>query len=172
MGDKRRYRATQGVIRWQRGIKGLWRCAKRRHEWVFIAFKSTPLLCNWGPFRRPLMRLLCPEHPFLFNVSLLQLKVFPSPFNASFSPWTHLYCSLTLSRVLTISIDLYGFSTTPHRHLTSLWHLWRPSLPFNAFRWSSYFFRRPLTPFWWILTPRQCPLSTTYCYLPPFHHHL
>ena len=29
MGDKRRYRATEGVLRRQRGIQGLYRCAKR-----------------------------------------------------------------------------------------------------------------------------------------------
>ena len=63
MADKRRYRATEGVIRWQRGTKGLCRCAKKRQECVFVAFRSTPLLCNWRPFRRPSMYLLLPEHP-------------------------------------------------------------------------------------------------------------
>ena len=46
MGDKRRYRATEGVLRRQRDIKGLCRCAKRRQECVFVAFRTTPLLCN------------------------------------------------------------------------------------------------------------------------------
>ena len=46
MGDKRRYRATEGVLRRQRDIKGLCRCAKRRQECVFLAFRTTPLLCN------------------------------------------------------------------------------------------------------------------------------
>ena len=46
MGDKRRYRATEGVLRQQRGIKRICWCVKRRQECVFVAFRSTPLLCN------------------------------------------------------------------------------------------------------------------------------
>ena len=46
MVDKRRYRETKGVLRRQRDIKGLCRCAKRRQECVFVVFRSTRLLCN------------------------------------------------------------------------------------------------------------------------------
>ena len=42
MGDKRRYRATEGVLRRQRGIRGY---ADALKECVFVAFRSTPL-CN------------------------------------------------------------------------------------------------------------------------------
>ena len=82
MGDKRCCRVTKGVLRWQRSIKWLWRCDKGRQEYVFVAFRSTPLLCNWRLFCRPLTPLLCPECPF----SLTHLCCNWRPFRHSLMP--------------------------------------------------------------------------------------
>ena len=79
MGDKRRYRTTEDVIRWQERHWGLWRCAKRRQEHVFIAFRSTPFFCNWRPFRRPLTSLFRPERPFSLTPLCCNWRPFRRP---------------------------------------------------------------------------------------------
>ena len=110
MGDKRRYRATEGVISWESGIKVLWRCAERRQECVFVAFRSTPLLCNWRPFCRPLTPLLLPERSFSLTPLCCNWRPFRRPL-------------LPLLRPERLSIDLYN---------ASLWLFDTPPSPFSV----------------------------------------
>ena len=147
MGDKRRYRATKGVLRRQRGIKGLCRWAKRRKECVFVVFRSTRLLCNWRPFRRPLPPLLRPEHSFSLTLLCCHWRPFRHPLMPLLRPERLSIALLLNRRVLTplhlFWTPLYGFLTPLHHDLTSLWHIWRLSLPFNAFGSTFIFFPSP-----------------------------